>query len=291
MKKNSFGTILRIVYSNSLKTFKKSSSIFIPFIIFALFEFATLAVIYFIPRNPLRPILGPPISTFWGEKFLHFPTNFTLYPKLLWISKMGLTIFLGSLLTGMAVCLVINIYNKKKISLGAAFRVALKKYISLFIVVLIFTILFYALNKVLFINLVKYFKAGHNSLLFMEPDLWLGPILIVLNFMLAILVQSAFVYTIPILINETANPAKAILRSIILFFKSFFPTIFLVGIPMLIYIPKVILDLNSASLMYRFFPEVVIGFSVLGIVLSTLIMDPIITVCATVLYLKKREEE
>ena len=175
------GKALKTAYLNSLKTFKKSPSVFIPFIIFTLFESAALAVIYFIPRSPLKEILGPPIRTFWGERFLHFPVNFLLYPKLISLAKMGLTILVGSLLTGMAVAIIISIHNNKKVKLSAAFMTALKKYISLFIVVLIFTLLFYVLNKVQFINLVKYFRAGHKSPLFLKPNLWLGPILIVLN--------------------------------------------------------------------------------------------------------------
>lgn len=291
MKSQKLGSLLSSVYSNSLKTFKKSPIVFIPFVIFAIFEFISLTIIYFIPRDPLRAVLGPPIRTFWGERFLHFPTNFLLYPKLLSHCRMGLIILVGSLLTGVAVSLIFSIYNKKKAGLGQAFLTALKKYFSLLTVVFVFIVLFYAFTKVSYVGLVKYFRAGHQSLLFIKPQLWLGPILVCFNFVFAILIQSAFIYTIPIIIVETANPIKAIIRSLILFKKLFLITIILVGLPMLIYIPKLILDYNNVFLMVKFFPEVIIIVSALGIVLSALIIDPLITVCATYLYLMDKEEK
>ncbi|MFC1646252.1 hypothetical protein ACFL2Y_03635 [Candidatus Omnitrophota bacterium] len=284
------GVSLRFIYDDTLNTFKKYSFIFCPFIIFASFELVSLAIIYFAPRNPLRAVLGPPIETFWGEKFLHFPTNFFLYPKLLFYSRMGLTIFVGSLLTGVAVSLVFGIYSKEKVKLSAAFMSALKKYISLILVVFVFTALFFILNKVTYTGLARYFSAGHDRLLFIKPELWLGPILAGINFVLAILVQSAFIYTIPIIIVETANPIKSIIRSVILFKRLFFKTIILVGLPMLFYIPKIILDFNNVFLMEKFFPEIVIIVSVLGIVVSTLFIDALITVSTAFLYLKNREE-
>jgi hypothetical protein len=67
--------------------------------------------------------------------------------------------FLGSLLSGMAVAIVFDLYNKRQIKLGASFKEALKKYISLFIVVLLLIAIYHFSLKIITVGLVKYFKS------------------------------------------------------------------------------------------------------------------------------------
>jgi hypothetical protein len=242
-------------------------------------------LIYLAPRMPLKIIFGPPIRTFWGEIFLHYPANFLLIPKLTNLARMGLSILLGSVLTGMAVTLIYDIYTKKKVSLDTAFLTAVKKYLSLFTVVFLLTALFYFIEKFLTISLIKYFRAGHIKLLFLNKGLWLGPILICLNSLMAIIIQAAFIYAIPILMIEKEKTFKAIIRSFVLFKKLAVPTIILVGLPMLFYIPILVLSYNSAFLIDKIFPEFVILVSFLGILISSLVIDILVTVSTTNLYL------
>ena len=221
---------------------------------------------------------------------MHYPLNFLLLPKLTSLARMGLTILLGSLLTGMAVAITLDIYHKKQIKLGTAFKTALKKYIYLFSVVFLFTLLFYLLVKIFTIGLIKYFIAGHRRLLFLGIGIWLGPILIIINFLLALFVQSAFIYAIPLIIIEKEKLIKAIIKSFALFKKLFVPTLILVGLPMLLYIPIIILQYKSAILMSRLFPEAILLVSILGLVISSLVIDPIVTISTTFLYLLNKEK-
>jgi hypothetical protein len=277
-------------YNTSIKSLKNHPALFLPFIIFAILEVITLIIIYLVPQMPLRLVLGPVIRTFWGERFLHYPANFLLLPKLASLSRMGLAVIFSSLLSGVAVALVFAVYNKKQIKFKEAFRAALKKYSSLFIVVLIFTLLFYFLVRLVTIVLVSYFIAGHSRLLFLKAGLWMGPILSAINFMLALLIQSAFVYAIPLLIIEKQKLIKAVIGSFVLFKKLFIPTLILVGLPMLVYIPIIVLNSKTAFLIDKVFPEFVLWVYFFGIVISSLLIDPIVTVSTTFLYLLNKEQ-
>lgn len=281
---------IKKVYNTTLQSLKKNPTLFIPFVIFAIFEFLALIIVFLAPRVPLRLIFGPFIRTFWGERFLHYPFNFLLLPKLASFSRMGLSVLLGSLLTGMAVAIVFDVYNKKHLKLRTSFNTALKKYIYLFAVVFVFTALFYFSMKFITSALIKYFIAGHRRLLFLGPGIWMGPILMLINFLIAILIQSAFIYAIPILMIERDKLVKSIIKSLVLFKKLFIPTIILVGLPMLVYIPVIVLQYNSAFLINRVFPESILLLSILGIIISSLVIDLIVTISTTFLYLMNKEQ-
>ena len=281
---------LKNVYSKVIQAIKSNPVVFLPFAIFAAFEFISLIVIYLAPRMPLKLLLGPPIRAIWGEKFLHYPLNFILIPKLASLAKIGLTVILGSLLTGVATLLIYNIYNKTKINLKDVFKSTLKKYVSLFAIALLFTLIFYFLDKVASKLLIKYFVSGHTRLFFLGPKIWLGPILLCFNFILAIIVQSAFVYAIPILLIGGETLTKAVFKSFVLFKKLFVKTILLVSLPMLAYVPIIILQSDPAFLITRLFPEAVLLVTILSLIVSSFIVDLLITLAATNLYLTHKNE-
>jgi len=268
------------IYYQTYQTIKKTPVVYLPFLIFAVFEIIAVALVYLFPRMPFVLVCGPIIRTFWGERFLHYPINFLLLPKLAALSRMFLSVILGSLLTGMAVAIV---YKKN-------YKTAFKKYISLFLIVLIITGLFYLTVKIIGLCLNKYFMAGHLKLLFLGPRIWLGPILTTINLVTALLVQSIFVYAIPEVILNEENPIKCIGASFVFFKKHTVLTLILVGLPMLIYLPVVVLNYNTAFLIYRIFPEVILFLALSGAIISSLIIDPAITISTALLYLKSKEK-
>lgn len=276
---------LKKTYQATFRSLKSHPLIYVPFIIFATLESIALSLIYLAPRMPLRLVLGPPIKTFWGERFLHYPANFILLPKLASLNRMALTVILSSLLTGVAVAMAYDIYNKKVVKLSAAFKAALKKYIYLFFVVFIFTLSFFITSKIISVGLARYFIAGHSRLLFLKASLWLGPVLSGINFIIALIIQSAFIYAIPVLIIGNKNLIKSIVTSFALFKKLFIPTLILVGLPMLFYLPIMVLNYNTLFLIYRVFPEFVLLVSFLGIIMSSLVIDPLVTISVTLFYL------
>jgi hypothetical protein len=281
---------LKKVYGKTIQSIKDNPVLFLPFGVFATFEFISLIIVYFAPRMPLKLLFGPPIKALWGERFLHYPANFILMPKLVSLARIGLTVIIGSLLTGIATILVYNLYKNTKINLKSAFKLALKKYVSLFTIVLLFTLIFYFLDKLTSKLLVKYFVSGHTRLLFLSARIWLGPILTCLSFAIAVIIQSAFIYAIPILLIEEETLTKSIIKSFGLFKKLFVKTLLLAGLPMLTYIPVVVLQSDPAFLIAKLFPEAVFLVSILSLVISSLIIDLFITLSSTQLYLMHKDE-
>lgn len=278
-------SLVKKVYQKTVNTVIVEPALCVPFLIFAAVETAVLFILFLAPRAPLRVILGPIISRLWGEAYLHYPTNFILLPRLGSSARMFLAVVLSSLLTGMAVMLVNEVYHKKAAKLKAAFKAALSQYISLFAIVLIFTAVFYFAMRLFGWALSKYFMAGHASLLFIKPNIWMGPIAYCFNFMLALFIQSFFIYAIPILMIDKEKLIKAIFKSFLFFKKFFFATLLLVGLPMLVYIPITVLEHNSVVLIQKLFPEIILLLLLLGIAVSSLVIDLLVTISAAVLYL------
>lgn len=268
------------VYSLTIQSFQKNPKIYLPFVIFALIEFMALMLLYLGPRPPLRALLGPPIAAIWGEKFLHYPVNFLLLPKLAYYSRTCLCVVFSSLLTGLAVAMT---YKRP---LNSVY----KKYVSLFLIVLIMTVIVFLGVKVITASLLKYFYAGHSKLLFLGPDIWFGPILTVLNFTVAILVQAPFTYAIPILIAGDQKFFKAIVQSFLVFKRYFLVSLFLVGLPMLFYIPVVVLYNNTTFLIDKFFPETILLVAILSGIVNSLVIDPLMTISTALLYSLEKEK-
>lgn len=267
-------------YANLFIALKNNKRILAPFIIFAVLEAASLIFLYLAPREPLKNMMGPIISNLWGERFLHYPQNFLLLPKLAFRARMALSIFLGSLLTG---CSIALLYKR---SVTYAFR----KYAHLFAVVFLFTALYYSLNKLFYSFLVNYFTSGHQELIFLGPGQWLGPINIFVGQMTALCFQSAFIFAIPAIILSEKKFMGAIGESFVFFSKHFVVTLLLVGLPMVMVIPLIFLNYNTGFLIEHLFPESVLWVGFLSIILNSLLLDPVVTLTAAAFYVEKREK-
>lgn len=277
------------VFNKTFQALKQYPLILAPFVIFTLIEFIVLICLYTIPRVPLVSVFGPVVRTFWGEKFLHYPYNLLILPKLSYYSRMFLSIFIGSLLIGIAITLVEAWYSKKPLKPGKAFILAFKKYISLLAVILVLTAVYFFLEKALTAGMIKYFTAGHKKLLFIKVDVWLGPLLPTLTFLLALILQSAFAYAIPGIIIGKEKLIKSMVSSFSLFGKLFIPTLILVGLPMLMFVPVLALIYNSTFLISKLFPEIILYVLTAGVIINSLFIDLCIAVFTTQVYLMRRE--
>lgn len=282
--------ILFKAIGTTFHSFKKQPVLLLPFCIFAFLELLTLILLYYFPRMPLKSLFGPPITTLWGERFLHYPLNFLLLPKLFSFARMALSIVAGSLLTAVAVAIVSDIYHKKHIKLKSVFLLALKKYPACFIVVFTFTVSFFFLSRFITTLLYRYFMSGHTRLLFLKAQLWLGPILYAFNFLLGVFIQAAFVYAIPALIIDNKKLLRSISLSVRVLKRNFISTIVIVGAPLLAYIPISLLSAKGAFLINQIFPEVILVIAAAGIVVASLVIDPIITACSAYIFLMDKEK-
>jgi hypothetical protein len=92
------------------------------------------------------------------------------------------------------------------------------------------------------------------------------------------------VYAIPILLIKDVKFIGAIIGSVKFFVRNFFLTLLMVGLPMLIAIPLVFLNYNGPYLMDTFAPEIILWVGILGIVVNSLLLDPMITLSTAAYY-------
>ncbi len=277
------------IYSSVLGLFRKNPALLAPFVIFTLLESIFLVILFLAPRQPFKFFFGPPIAALWGERYLHYPFNFVLLPTLASFSRTFLSVFAGSLLTGMAVMLAQEAFLGKHLKLAAAFKAVSKKYLSLLTIVLIVFFLFYGLTKVFSLLLMRYFMAGHSSLLFLKAGVWFGPFRVLLNFFASVVIQAFFVYCIPALIIAGETLSRAIAASFALWKRLPLTTFLLIGIPMLFYLPIIALEHNTSFLIGTLFPESVLLVCFAGTLLSSLAIDALVTVSAAHVFLQDRD--
>ena len=137
-------SVVTKIYAATYKFFKDHPGLFLPFLLLFLVQIFALIVLYFAPRLPLRTVFEPIIRTFWGLRFrnifLHYPSSFILLPKLFQISSLALSVFVGALTSGIAIAIISGIYNKKKADFLSATRLAISKYMYLFIIVVLWVV-------------------------------------------------------------------------------------------------------------------------------------------------------
>jgi hypothetical protein len=89
---------------------------------------------------------------------------------------------------------------------------------------------------------------------------------------------------------DNSKLLNAIGRSLVLFSKYFVQTIILVGLPVLVYIPILILQYKTPYIINHVFPEFVLVIAISAAIISSLVIDILITTSTTFLYLKVKEK-
>ena len=282
-------TQLTTIYHQTIQALKSQKKLLLPFAIFAGIESIVLTLIYLAPRAPFNALFGPPIKTFKGEMYLHYPVNFLLIPEASSFFRTLITVFIGSLLAGAAALMIAQIYEKKAVIFGSAVANSAKKYFQLLIIVLTTSIILHYAYKGLAIVILKYFVAGHKQLLGLSYSVWRGPITIVLSILILLVVQAFFVYAVSFLMIGKEKLFKAIWKSFVFFFKNIWQTFLIVTLPFLFYIPIIILQYKTAYLIDNVFPEMVLIVAYTGTLLSSLVVDLFVTMSATLYYLNNKE--
>lgn len=257
--------------------FKQNSNILIPFLLVGLVDAFLLFIIYLAPQPPLSALLGPPIRVFWGERFLHYPFNLLLIPRLFDLARIFSTALMGVLMTGAAVRMLQEAYSGIKPDIVLTLSKSLRVYLKLLVIWLVMFGLVSAVFKAL--------PAIFNFKQHIASQMVSGA-----GFLISILIQSIFIYAIPAVIIEEKKIWPAIKRSVSFCRSTFLPTLILVALPTLFYLPMLILKGKLPLLMSKFFPETVLIFLGLGIVVSV-IMDCLITGSTTILFLNQRKDE
>ena len=264
-------------WKETIMIFGRNKNIFLPFFLVGVVDVLLLIMIYLAPQPPLSALLGPPIKVFWGERFLHYPFNLLLIPRLFDIAHIISTALSGVLMTGVAVRMLKEAHSGIKPDIVLSLNKSWRVYLKLLVIWLVMFGLVSAVFKVL--PAIFHFKQRAASLVVFGA-----------GFLISSIIQAIFIYAIPAVIIEEKKIWPAIKRSVSFCRSNFLPTLILVGLPTLIYIPMVILKGKLPFLMSKTFPELVVVFMSLGIVISVII-DCLITSSTTVLFLNQRKDE
>jgi hypothetical protein len=257
--------------------FKQNPNILIPFFIVGIFDFLILGLIYLTPRPPLSALFAPPIRAFWGEKFLHYPLNLLLIPRLFNYGHLFSTALIGVLMTGLAIGMLSEAKEEGRPSILFNLIRSAKRYLSLA-----------AIWLVIFGLITVIFKGLPFILRFKQPTAL--QIVFCVSFLISILIEAIFIYAMPAVMIEKKRTWAAIKRGVTFAKSIFLPSLLLVIIPTIIYIPIIILKGRLPILMTEIFPEMVLILLGLGIIVSVII-DCIVTCSTAVLFLEQRRDK
>ena len=262
------------IWKQTLVVFKKNPEVLVPFAGMGILNTAVLYLLYLAPQRPVSIVLAPPIRVFWGEKFLHYPFNFFLLPKLFYYANITIDALIGVLLAGLAIGMLKDIYSGEPPKMFADFAVSIKRYFAL-LSIWIITFCFSLFAMKIFKSL---FSGMSGSLMFSF-----------LTYLFLIFIQVLFVYSMAAIIVEKRSVFSAIKVNFLFLKQFFFTTLILVFIPALFYLPVLVLKNKLGAIIRESFPEIVIfvlGFSILGM----LIVNMLIIVPPTILFLEKRRD-
>ncbi len=272
----------------SLSVILSHPSILFPFCIVAFIQLFVLEIIFFAPRYPLSTFFEPIITRFHGEAFLHYPFNFMLVVK--WFQKVQIPIHLvfTSFLGGCAVVIINAINNDKTITMKAVFRRAMSAYVHLVVaagcsvgVMLGFTKLFSLVIKRAFII------RSTSGIYFMIKQVVLkGAPYFYLLFSVFVVVLFAFV--VPIIIIEKKKIFAALVDNFRCLWKSFWFLYAVCLLPMILYVPVLMLKTNTQFLRAQFGPESLVVLLVAGNFV-VLFIEAIHYTAITTYYLAKKE--
>lgn len=261
------------IYQQTVKVLKNDPTVWILFVVLMMLELLALGVLFLSHSEPVSFILAPLIRTFYSDRFLHYPHNFVLLPKLLNHAHFLITTVIGVIISGIVIKKIEGQLVEKKVrSMYEAGQRVLNKYFALVIAWL----LTYFIFRFTFNWLMPFFAV--NAIVYLTGA-----------FLLGLLIQSLLVFLIPaILINE-AGWFKSLIHGFTFAFFNLPRTLLLLALPMLLVVivgyfkvlTPVYMEVN---------PELVLLVLATSVVIMT-VVDYFITASATVLYLKARNKK
>lgn len=250
---------------------RKHPLVVVPSLIGGCIQGIALWILYLAPQKPVAAVLAPPIRRFFGEKYLHYPFNFYLLPKLWYYAGVCVAATAGLFIMAASVLLVYAAYQRKPLPSGRVLLAgAFRRYWSLFVVYSVFTIFSIGLQR----SVRFFYVSGIHIFTVRLVIYWV----IVCVFM-------PLAYAMPMIILGGRGVISGVWASIKLFVKQPGVTAALVGFPALLYVPVIALKHKMPALVGHFFPEIVIGVLVFGIFVSCVI-DFMTTAGLTVMVLK-----
>lgn len=273
------------VWSMTFRMIVKYPRVLIPFLSIALFETLILTVLFYYPRPPFSAIFAQPIKAFFGVRYLHYPYNLLLLPKLFYYGQVITMLTLGVIMVGMAIGMIGQVHtegNKPRI-LGNINR-SLRR--------------FFALSGIWFITFIASL-AILKMPLFLITKLSLPPLAAKLllfvffygGFLAVFLIEAVFIYAYPAIIIERRGLINGVMRSFSMAKDVFVATVILVLVPRILDIAGMFLKykmINVSNSNFPVFPEIsVVVITV--IIWMTFIADSLVFLSTANLFMLKME--
>ncbi|MFH1855954.1 MAG: hypothetical protein ABH836_01840 [Candidatus Omnitrophota bacterium] len=258
----------------TFKTLREYPRISVPFVFSALAEVFFLIILYYAPRYPFSAILAPPIKTFVGEAYLHYPLNFILLPRLFYFAKVFVWFTMGICAWAVSSNMVSQVQEGRFLpSIAGSFNRVIRRYPALFLFALsifilslvIFKLPQFLVMKLYFLPRGKYFTLQSFSFI---------------SFFITIAVEALLIYIVPSIIIERQSFFGALKRTWALSKEIYMPTLAIILIPRLLEMGVFFLKQKLPLIMTKTFPEItlwVLGADIVVSFLTNLIVITLIT--------------
>lgn len=266
MKKNS---IIKI-WMASLELMVKKPIVILPFIIVAFFEGIALELIYFSTRFPISVAARPIIRKFFGEPFLHYPSNLIILGKLFYSAQIVIYIFISVAMMAIAINIFNNIKHGLPIKMGALVKNAGKRYFAYFTYGCAIVALLFLSDKVeTFVFSKIMFKVGRfipQYLLAMLPLC-----LMLVLFITSVIIYTLMISTVPLMVLGKKPLLKSCGLSIWIGARNFFKIFPLILLPFIVYLPFTLIKSFPKELADKTFPEANLLINVISVIVTVFV--------------------
>jgi len=287
MKRNNLN--ITQIWQNSLELIAKRPILLLPFIIFGCIKGIALEFLYFSSRKPISFVISPIVRKFFGERFIHYPGNILLLPKLFYYAQTFIYISIGIFLAGISINIFKDIKAEKTLKPAVIIKNTAGHYMSFLGYGLIAVIIIFIARETDLFILRRCFGLASNY----APNFVarVAPFITTLAIFLTNVFTEVFLaLALPIIVIKKRPLFKALRESAYLGIRNFFGLFALLVVPFFMYLPISLLKLNhvSAKLAGLTFPEINVYIIVAGIVASLLI-DCFVVICASQFLLDRGE--
>lgn len=261
---------VREVYKQVFQILKQDPTITVLFLFLALLDLAALLGLFMAHSEPFSFLLAPLIRTFYSDRFLHYPTNFVLLPKLFNHAHLVITTVVGVVITGLTVKKIEgSARGSAHVTLLEASRAVMKRYFA----ILGAWLLSYVVFRLVFAFAMPLFTS-HIA------------VYMVATFLISVAVQSLMAFFMPAILISDLGFLRGIQEAVRFALKNFLNAVLLITAPMLLIALFSLLKIFSPFFL-RVYPELVLWMLIVGIGIMTFV-DLMITSSATIFYLKAR---
>ena len=233
---------------------------FAPFLIYAILQVALLYSLINFSQSPFSSLLVPIIRKIFGEPALHYPNFYMILTSLYSQINIMLSGIFGIVFVGMATHLFALNFKDNKTSLGEAFKTTMSKYLILFLIWVVASVLM----LLMIIGLPFVLKE------FLQPQYLLGRIFDIVGLLFGIIVSAMFTYSTVLVVLERKKFSQAISNTFSIFFKNSGTSFFLVAVPTAFYFPISYLSRRIDILFSKFSPESMVTVLAIGIFIAFL---------------------